>query len=250
MSLNSRSWKSSCCADRGGALGAARCARLHFAVFAALLLLPGLLHAQQTLSFPTSDGALIYADEYGSGARGVVLAHGGQFNKASWQEQAQSLVAAGFHVLAFDFRGFGKSQGPGQIDLDSAPLKLDVIAAIGYLRQHGAQTIDVIGASMGGGAAGAAIIESPPGLVHRLVLLGAAPDGDAARLKCPSLFVVARNDANDDGLRLPGIRAQFARAPQPKRLVIVDGSAHAQFMFKTAQRERVMDEIMRFLQAP
>jgi pimeloyl-ACP methyl ester carboxylesterase len=103
---------------------------------------------------------------------------------------------------------------------------------------------------MGGGAAGAAIIGSPAGLVHRLVLLGTAPDGDAAQLKCPSLFIVARNDANDEGPRLPRIRAQFARAPQPKRLVIVDGSAHAQFMFKTAQRERVMNEIMRFLQAP
>jgi pimeloyl-ACP methyl ester carboxylesterase len=233
----------------GAARRGARRALLHGTVLAAWLL-PGLLQAQQAVSFPTSDGALIHADEYGAGARAVVLAHGGRLNKASWNEQAQTLVAAGFHVLAFDFRGFGQSQGPGQSDLDTAPLKLDVIAAIAYLRQHGAQTIDVIGASMGGGAAGAAIIGSPAGLVHRLVLLGTAPDGDAAQLKCPSLFIVARNDANDEGPRLPRIRAQFARAPQPKRLVIVDGSAHAQFMFKTAQRERVMNEIMRFLQAP
>jgi pimeloyl-ACP methyl ester carboxylesterase len=227
----------------------ARHAGWHCTVLAALLL-PGLLQAQQTVSFPASDGALIHADEYGAGAHGVVLAHGGRLDKSSWRDQAQALAAAGFHVLAFDFRGFGQSRGPGQSDPDTAPLKLDVIAAIGYLRQHGAQAIDVIGASMGGGAAGAAIIDSPAGLVHRLVLLGTAPDGDAAQLKCPSLFIVARNDANDAGLRLPGIRAQFARAPQPKRLVIVDGSAHAQFMFRTAQSKRVTDEIMGFLQAP
>jgi pimeloyl-ACP methyl ester carboxylesterase len=102
---------------------------------------------------------------------------------------------------------------------------------------------------MGGSAAGAAIIGSPPGLVHRLVLLGTAPDGDAAQLNCPSLFIVARDDANDDGPRLPRIRVQYEKAPEPKRLVIVDGSAHAQFMFRGAQGARVMREIMRFLQA-
>jgi pimeloyl-ACP methyl ester carboxylesterase len=249
MTSNSYSWKSSCCADRGGALGIARRAFRRLVFIIALLVPSGIVHAQQSASFHASDGALIYADEYGSGARGVLLAHGGQFNKESWRDQAQSLVAAGFHVLAFDFRGFGKSQGPGQADLDTAPLKLDVLAAIAYLRQHGAQSIDVIGASMGGSAAGGAIIGSPPGLVHRLVLLGTAPDGDAAQLKCPSLFIVARDDANGDGPRLPRIRVQYEKAPKPKRLVIVDGSAHAQFMFQSAQGARVMQEIMRFLQA-
>lgn len=234
-----------------------RLAGRSLALAAALFLLPGLADAQQAVSFATqavsfatSDGGLIYAREYGSGPRGVVLAHGGRRNKESWHEQAQALVAAGFHVLAFDFRGFGKSSGPGQANPDTAPLQLDVLAAISWLRAHGARKIDVIGASMGGSAAGAAVIASPPGLVHRLVLLAAAPDGDAAKLKCPSLFIVARDDANGDGPRLPGIRAQYARAPQPKRLVIVPGTAHAQFLFETSQRARVMREIMTFLLAP
>lgn len=221
---------------------------MHLAL--AALMLAGAAQAQQSVSFPTSDGGLIYADEYGTGTRAVVLAHGGRLNKESWREQARTLVTVGFRVLAFDFRGIGKSQGPGQMDLETAPLQLDVLAAIAYLREHGATTIDVIGASMGGSAAADASIESPPGLIHRLVLLGAAPDEPAARLKCPTLFIVARDDANGDGPRLPGIRAQYQQAPQPKRLVIVDGSAHAQFLFQTDQRERVMREIMRFLQAP
>jgi hypothetical protein len=33
-------------------------------------------------------GALFYADQYGKGDRGVVLAHGGRFNKESWGNQA------------------------------------------------------------------------------------------------------------------------------------------------------------------
>jgi pimeloyl-ACP methyl ester carboxylesterase len=214
----------------------------------ALMLASGAAHAQQAISFPTSDGGLIHADVYGAGARAIVLAHGGRLDKGSWREQAGVLVAAGYRVLAFDFRGIGQSRGPGQSDPDTAPLRLDVLAAIDYLRRSGATSVDVIGASMGGSAAADAVIASPPGLVRRLVL-GAAPDGPAGQLKCPTLFIVARDDANDDGPRLPGIRAKFAQAPQPKRLVIVDGSAHAQFLFRTDQGARVLKEIMDFLQA-
>ena len=67
----------------------------------------------QHVYFATEDGGLIYADLYGEGDRGVVLAHGGRFTKESWQPQAQQSARAGFHVLAFDFRGFGQSRGPG-----------------------------------------------------------------------------------------------------------------------------------------
>ena len=74
------------------------------------------------VTFSTEDGALIYADVYGKGDRGVVLAHGGRFTKESLGPQAPSLVNAGFFVLAFDFRGFGKSHGPGDSDMTmSAP---------------------------------------------------------------------------------------------------------------------------------
>ena len=48
------------------------------------------------ISLTTEDGGLIYADLYGNGERGVVLAHGGRFTKESWQPQAQLLARAGF----------------------------------------------------------------------------------------------------------------------------------------------------------
>jgi hypothetical protein len=57
--------------------------------------------APQHISFSTRDAALIHADAYGAGRHGVVLAHGGQFNKESWQEQVVPvLVKAGFRVLS------------------------------------------------------------------------------------------------------------------------------------------------------
>jgi pimeloyl-ACP methyl ester carboxylesterase len=214
---------------------------------AALLLIPSLTPAQQTVSFKTDDGGVIFADVYGSGDRGVVLAHGGRFNKESWKPQAQQLAAAGFRVLAIDFRGYGTSHGPGDKDFFHAPFQLDVLAAVRYLRAAGAKSVSVVGGSFGGSAAGDASIASQPGEIERIVMLGGAPNGPAEKLKSASLFIVARDDANDDGPRLPGIRKQFEKAPEPKKLIVLDGSAHAQFLFQTDQAERVMREILQFL---
>jgi pimeloyl-ACP methyl ester carboxylesterase len=218
------------------------------AVFAAMLLATSAT-AQTTISFPTSDGGVVFADLYGSGDRAVVLAHGGRFNKESWAPQAKALQAAGFEVLAIDFRGYGKSHGPGDKDVLSAPLYLDVLAAVRYLHSHGAKSVSIVGGSMGGGAAGDASIESKPGEIDRIVFLGSSPDEPAEKLKSASLFIVARNDTSGDGPRLPGIQKQYEKAPQPKRLIVLDGSAHAQFLFQTGQGERVMREILRFLNA-
>ena len=213
------------------------------------LIVSAVVAAQQSLSLPTEDGGRVCADLYGQGTRAVVLAHGGRFNKESWQDQARALADEGFRVLAIDFRGFGCSTGPGQADFDNAPFENDVLGAVHYLRAHGAKTVSVVGASFGGGAAGDASIKSPAGEIDRIVFLGAAPNLPAEKLKSRALFIVARNDANDGGPRLPGIRAQYERAPQPKELIVVDGSAHAQFLFQTDQGARVMHEILRFLSA-
>jgi pimeloyl-ACP methyl ester carboxylesterase len=214
------------------------------------LVLTTLGAAQQTVTFPTEDGGRVCADLYGQGSRAVVLAHGGRFTKESWREQARAMVSGGFRILAIDFRGFGCSSGPGQADFDSAPFENDVLAAVRYLKGHGAKTVSVVGGSFGGGAAGDASIKSAPGEIDRIVFLGAAPNLSAEKLKSRALFIVARDDGNDGGPRLPGIRAQYEKAPQPKELIVLDGSAHAQFLFQTDQSTRLMHEILRFLSAP
>jgi pimeloyl-ACP methyl ester carboxylesterase len=214
-----------------------------------VLLLAGAAAAQKTVSFPTEDGGLVYADVYGEGVRGVVLAHGGRFNKESWAQQARTLASAGFQVLAIDFRGYGKSKGPGDAQPMDAPLHLDVLAAVRYLRETGAKSVSIVGGSMGAGAAGDASIASRPGQIDRLVFLGGSPNGPAEKLKSASLFIVARDDSNDDGPRLPRIQEQYKKAPEPKALIILEGSAHAQYLFQTDQAERVMREILKFLSA-
>ena len=215
-----------------------------------VLALVAAASAQQTVSFATDDGGTVCADLYGQGSKGVVLAHGGRFSKESWREQALALTSAGFRVLAIDFRGYGCSKGPGQKNFDGAPFEKDVLAAVRYLKAHGAKTVSVVGGSFGGAAAGDASIKSAPGEIDRIVFLGAAPNLPADGLKSRALFIVAREDSNGSGLRLPGIRAQYEKAPQPKELIVLDGSAHAQFLFQTDQSARVMREIVRFLSTP
>ena len=128
-----------------------------------------------------------------------------------------------------------------------APLEQDVLAAVRYLHRAGAKSVSIVGGSMGGAAAGDASIDARPGEIDRIVMLGAAPNEPADELKSPSLFIVARDDTSGDGPRLPGIRAQYEKAPQPKKLVVLEGSAHAQYLFQTDQAERVMQEILQWL---
>lgn len=207
--------------------------------------------AQKSVSFTTEDGGRVCADLYGQGNHAVVLAHGGRFNKESWHDQTLTLVSAGFRVLAIDFRGFGCSKGPGQEDFDNAPFEKDVLAAVRYLKAHHAKTVSVIGGSFGGAAAGDASIKSTPGEIDRIVFLGAAPNLPAGGLKSRTLYIVAREDSSGSGgLRLPAIQAQYEKSPQPTQLIVLNGSAHAQFLFQTDQSARVMQEIVRFLQAP
>jgi pimeloyl-ACP methyl ester carboxylesterase len=215
----------------------------------AALMLAGLTSAQEHVSFPTEDGWIIHGDLYGTGDRAVVLAHGGRFEKGSWEKQALVLVKAGFRALAIDLRGFGLSKEGPQSARSDFGSPLDVLAAVRYLRQKGAKNVSVVGASMGGDAALDAV-SAAPSEIDRLVLLASGAYGQPDKWKGRKLFIVARDDANDAGPRLPKIRAQYEKAPDPKELIIVEGSAHGQFLFQTDQGERVMREILRFLSAP
>jgi pimeloyl-ACP methyl ester carboxylesterase len=217
-------------------------------VISAAVIALGIGVAQEHVSFPAEDGGLVYADVYGKGDRGVVLAHGGRFTKESWEKQARVLEEAGLRVVAIDFRGRGQSRGGTRLRAGDEGFHFDVLAAVRYLRRNGAKTVSVVGASFGGDAAAEASMEAP-GEIDRIVLLAAWTDMPE-RLKGRKLFIVARDDANDDGPRLPKIRANYEKAEDPKKLVVLEGSAHAQFLFQTDQAERVMREILKFLSEP
>src|SRR3954447_23264127 len=107
-------------------------------------LIPGVLLMAATVfagevQFPAQDGGVVFADVYGAGPRGVVLAHGARFDKASWKKEATELAEAAFRVVAIDFRGYGKSHGgpTATAQAGSADMYMDVLAAVRYLRANG-----------------------------------------------------------------------------------------------------------------
>lgn len=209
--------------------------------------------AQSAIDIRAEDGGVIRADLYGSGERGVVLAHGGRFDRASWKAQAVELAGAGFHVVAIDFRAAVETRAGRETPClyDETCLARDVVAAVRHLKRAGAKTVSVVGGSLGGGAAAQATIDTASGEIERVVLLAhmlvAAPE----KIRGRALFIVAKDDRGGSNQpRLDGIRRQYDQAPGPKELLVVDGAAHAQAIFDTTEGPRVMREIVRFLRAP
>lgn len=211
----------------------------------AAFMFTGLTAAPREVSFPTADGGQVSADLYGTAGRAVVLAHGARFDKASWATQAKVLLDSGFRVLAIDFRGYGKSRGPDPSSPGAGDKYQDILAAVTYLRENGAGTVSVLGASMGGGAAANALIHARPGQIDKLVLLAPVPVADPDRLAAPKLFAVSRGDS-----LAPKVQEQFQKSPEPKELLLLEGSAHAQHLFETGQGDRLMKKILEFLSRP
>ena len=203
--------------------------------------------AQRPISIPVPGTAShIDADLYGSGDRALLLAHGGRFHKESWSAQAQQLAANGFLVLSIAFRGdgFNPDGSPAALgsDEDNAT---DVLAAAAYLRSLNLKSLTAIGASLGGDAVGNS--QARTAVFDRMVFLGSEGGNVPEKLAGSKLYIVARDDVSGSGLRLPGIAAHYDRAPQPKRLFVVEGKAHAQYLFDTDQGPRVLREILSFL---
>jgi hypothetical protein len=67
-------------------------------------------------------------------------------------------------------------------------------------------------------------------------------------MKGRKLVIATRDDRRSSGSpRTPRVLEIYAKTTGPKELIILEGSAHAQFMFETDHAERVMREILRFL---
>lgn len=194
------------------------------------------------VGFDTADGGRIFANLYGEGKHAVVLAHGKIFDKESWDTFARRLAAEGFRVLAIDFRGYGNST-PGS---KGEALHEDILGAIAYLRSEGAAKISVIGGSMGGGAAARAAKEAERGDIDRLILLSPVPVDNPEKMKAAGILYVASREEK----LVPLLKDQYEKAPEPKKLELIDGNAHAQHIFKTKESNKLEELILSFLAGP
>jgi pimeloyl-ACP methyl ester carboxylesterase len=94
----------------------------------------------------TSDGTKLYVKDWGRG-RPVILIHGWPLSADSWDDQAVAIADAGFRAIAYDRRGFGRSDQPWD-GYNYDTLADDLASVIG---ETGATDAAIVGFSMGGG---------------------------------------------------------------------------------------------------
>ncbi|WP_020016411.1 alpha/beta fold hydrolase [Promicromonospora sukumoe] len=88
----------------------------------------------------------LYYEDHGSG-QPVVLIHGYPLDGNSWERQSRELIAAGYRVITYDRRGFGKSSKVGAgYDYDTFAADLDTVLNTLDLRD-----VILVGFSMGTG---------------------------------------------------------------------------------------------------
>ncbi|HYX75624.1 MAG TPA: alpha/beta hydrolase [Gaiellaceae bacterium] len=112
----------------------------------------------------------IYYEDHGSG-QPVVLTHGYPLSSDSWERQERALLSAGYRVVRYDRRGFGKSSRP-TTGFDYDTLAADLNALMEGLELEDAV---LVGFSMGSGEVTRYLGTYGSDRVDKGVLFGAIP---------------------------------------------------------------------------
>jgi fermentation-respiration switch protein FrsA (DUF1100 family) len=203
------------------------------------------------VEFATDDGERLHGWWVPARARPglghVLLFHGNAGNVAGRVLHARLLSDAGLDVFLFDYRGYGRSSGrPGE----QGTYRDARAARAALLGQAGVDPARVVylGESLGGAVALALALEQPPrGLVLQSTFTSVR---DMARLHYPVVPAALVPDAYPSLRRIPGLacpllvlhgdrddivpashgKALFDAAPGPKRLHVVAGAGHNDFL--------------------
>jgi non-heme chloroperoxidase len=88
----------------------------------------------------------LYYEDHGSGPA-VVLLHGWPLDSRSWEPQVHPLLSAGYRVITYDRRGFGRSSRPtAGYDFDTLAADLDTL-----LTELDLHDVTLVGFSLGTG---------------------------------------------------------------------------------------------------
>ena len=205
--------------------------------------------APRDVQLQTDDGRLLAATLLPGGDTWILLGHQNNADRGDWQPLDTDLQAAGFTVLAWDFRGFGDSDEGDLGDIDH-----DWLAAITYASAQGARRIVGVGASMGG--ASALVAASMDDRMQGVVTIS-APDQfrglDATQgmksVNGPLIFIVGDDDDEaEEGLQALAEAAQ--RFSVPFQSVLYDTGAHGNALATDAKFESPIRQLIVTLASP
>jgi pimeloyl-ACP methyl ester carboxylesterase len=142
---------------------------------------------------------------------GVLLVHGFPELGYSWRDVMLPIANAGYHVMAPDLRGYGRSGGTDvTYDADLSPFSTlnrvrDMIALVGALRHR---TVDaIVGHDFGSPMSGWCALARPD--VFRSLVMMSAPFGGAPSFPRPV--------PGGLGVAVPSLDDQLAKLPQPRK---------------------------------
>ncbi|HEY2197491.1 MAG TPA: alpha/beta hydrolase [Mycobacterium sp.] len=135
----------------------------------------------------------IHYEDHGIGLP-VVLIHGYPLNGASWEKQERELLRAGYRVITYDRRGFGKSSQP-TVGYDYDTFAADLNAVLEHLDLD---DIVLVGFSMGTGEVVRYLSTYGSGHVAKAVLIGSIP---------PFLLKTSDNPEGVDGSGFDDLKA-------------------------------------------
>jgi len=150
-----------------------------------------------TVGTENGSGIDIYYEDHGSG-QPVVLIHGYPLDGHSWEKQAAVLLQAGYRVITYDRRGFGRSSQP-TIGYDYDTFAADLNAVLEHLDLTG---IVLGGFSMGTGEVTRYLGRYGSGRVAKAAMFGVIP---------PFLLKTPDNPEGVDQQVFDGLKAQISK---------------------------------------
>ena len=150
-----------------------------------------------TVGTENSAAIEIHYEDHGSG-KPIVLVHGYPLNGNSWERQERELLAAGYRVISYDRRGFGRSSQP-TVGYDYDTFTADLNALLDHLAL---EKVVLAGFSMGTGEVTRYLGTHGSGRVRKAALLGVVP---------PFLLKTDDNPEGVDGGVFEGIKAAIVK---------------------------------------
>ena len=118
-----------------------------------------------------ADTVRLHIEDSGGTGRPVLLIHGWPLSAQAWEPQVSVLQAAGYRVVAYDRRGFGRSDKPESgYSYDTLADDLQRV-----LDQCGLQDVTLVGFSMGGGEVARYIARHGESRLRSVVFAAAVP---------------------------------------------------------------------------